>query len=110
MPAKKAADRLMRGACSLPGWALGFEAETWGSRVAQPALHAWTPAQHPLRFLEHTGPSPEPAPKALACYGLLVQERTTQGGRPEHVGLRFVTGRPVSALTSKFLSWVCTKL
>ena len=109
-PQKKARDRLIRLATSHPRWALGFEDETWWSRVAQPALHAWTPAQQPLRFLEQTVPSADPDPKALACYGLLVQERTTQGVSQEHVWLRFVTGRPVSALTSQFLTWVCAKL
>ena len=69
----------MRLAASHPEWALGFEDETWWSRVAQPALHAWTPAQQPLRLLEHTVPSADPDPKALANYDLLVQERTTQG-------------------------------
>jgi DDE superfamily endonuclease len=93
-----------------PQWALGFEDETWWSRVAQPALHAWTPAHQPLRLLEHPVPSSDPAPKALACYGLLVQERSPQGVSQQHVWLRFVTGRPVSALTVQFLTWVCTKL
>jgi DDE superfamily endonuclease len=46
----------------------------------------------------------------LACYGLLVQERTTQGVSQEHVWLRFVSGRPVSALTVEFLTWVCAQL
>jgi transposase len=107
---KKARDRLIRLATRHPQWALGFEDETWWSRVAQPALHAWTPAQQPLRFREQTVPSADPDPRALACYGLLVQERTTQGVSQEQVWLRFVTGRPVSAVTIKFLTWVCTKL
>jgi hypothetical protein len=38
MPAKKARDRLIRLATSHPQWALGFEDETWWSRLAQPAL------------------------------------------------------------------------
>ena len=109
-PQKKARDRLIRLAASHPQWALGFEDETWWSRVAQPALHAWTPAQQPLRFIEQTVPSADPDPKALACYGLLVQERTAQGVRQEQVWLRFVTRRPVSAVTVEFLTWVCTKL
>jgi hypothetical protein len=78
--------------------------------MAQPALHAWTPAQQPLRLIEQTVPSVDPDPKALACYGLLVQERTTQGVNQEHVWLRFVAARPVSALTVEFLTWVCAKL
>jgi hypothetical protein len=101
---------LIRLASRHPEWALGFEDETWWSRVAQPALHAWTPAQQPLRCIEQTVPSADPDPKALACYGLLVQERTAQGVSHEHVWLRFVTRRPVSALTVEFLTWVCTKL
>jgi transposase len=95
---------------SHPEWALGFEDEPWWSRVAQPALHAWTLAQRPLRLIEQPVPSADPDPKALACYGLLVQERTTQGVSQEHVWLRFVAARPVSAVTVEFLTWVCTKL
>src|SRR5215471_2035660 len=84
-PQKKARDRLIRLATSHPQWALGFEDETWWSRVAQPALHAWTPAQQPLRFLEHSVPSTDPDPIAVACYGLLVQQRTPQGVSQDHV-------------------------
>src|SRR5258708_2746375 len=42
--------------------------------------------------------------KALGCYGLLVRE-----GAAEQVWLRFVDGRPVSALTQDFLTWLCDK-
>jgi hypothetical protein len=84
-PQKKARDRLIRLVASHPQWALGFEDETWWSRVAQPALPAWTPVQQPLRLIEQTVPSADSDPKALACYGLLVQERTTQGVSQEHV-------------------------
>jgi DDE superfamily endonuclease len=97
-------------AASHPAWALGFEDETWWSRLAQPTLHAWTPAQQPLRVVEQPVPSTDPDPKALACYGLLVQERTTQGVSQEHVWLRFVAARPVSAITIAFLTWGCAKL
>jgi hypothetical protein len=97
-------------AASHPQWALGFEDETWWSRVAQPALHTWPPAQQPLRLIDQTVPSADPDPKALACDGLLVQERTTQGVSQEHVWLRFVTGHPVRALTVEFLTWVCAQL
>jgi hypothetical protein len=78
--------------------------------VAQPVLHAWAPAQQPLRLIEQSVPSANSDPKALACYGLLVQERTAQGVSQEHVGLRFVTARPVSVLTVEFLPWACAKL
>ena len=89
-PQKKARDRLIRLATNPPAWVVGFEEETWWSRLAQPALHAWTPAQSPLRIVEHPVPRTDPDPKALACYGLLVQERTPQGVSHEHGWLRFV--------------------
>ena len=78
--------------------------------MAQPALHAWTPAQQPLRLIEQPVLSADPDPKALACYGLLMQERTPQGVSQAHVWLRFVAARPVSAVTIEFLTWVCAKL
>ena len=89
-----------------PDWALAFEDETWWSRLAQPALHAWSEPEEPLRLVEQTVASDDPDPKALACYGLLLR----QGALPEEVWLRFVTGRPVSALTTQFLDWCCVKL
>jgi hypothetical protein len=109
-PQKKARDRLIRVAASHPGWALGFEDETWWSRLAQPALPAWTPAQQPLRVVEQTVPPTDPDPKALAGYGLLVQERTPQGVSQEEVWLRFVADRPGSAVPVACLRWVCVKL
>ncbi|TAK35977.1 MAG: hypothetical protein EPO21_04355 [Chloroflexota bacterium] len=80
---------------------LGFADETWWSRVARPSLHTW--ADEPLRLIEQTVARDDPDPKALACYGLL---------RPDtgRVWLRFVDGRPVSALTTQYLSWCCTRL
>jgi hypothetical protein len=100
----------MRLAASHPEWALGCEDETWWSRVAQPALPAWTPAPQPLPLVEQTVPRTDPDPQALACYGLLVQERTLQGVSQEHVWLRFVADRPVSAVTVACLTWVCAQL
>src|SRR5690348_18293745 len=51
-------------------------------------------------------PLPDPDPKALACYGLLLR----RGAEPEEVWLRFVQGRPVSAITTQFLDWCCVRL
>lgn len=77
-------------------WLLGFQDETWWSRVAQPGMASWTAAGRPLRLVEVAVPHDEA--KALACYGLwLPAEETTW--------LRFVDGRPVSALTTEFLAW-----
>jgi transposase len=87
-----------------PDWALGFADETWWSRFARPRLHAWT--EQPLRLVEQDEPKGDPDPKALACYGVLLR----QVQETEHVWLRFVDGRPVSALTEQFLGWCCTRL
>lgn len=62
-----------------------------------------------MRLVEPTIPATDPDPKALACYGLLVR-----GGDPvsdaDQVWLRFVDGRPISAVTTEFLEWCCAKL
>jgi transposase len=42
----------------------------------------------------------------MACYGVLLRQR----GGAERVWLRFVDGRPVSAITEQFLAWCCTRL
>jgi len=34
----------MRAIMGHPDWALGFEDETWWSRLAQPNMNAWTEA------------------------------------------------------------------
>ena len=81
---------------------LGFQDETWWSRLAQPALHAWTAAE-PLRLVERTTPRTDPDPKALCCYGLL---RVDTGAMLR----RFVRGRPVSQVTEDYLAWVCVRL
>jgi hypothetical protein len=46
----------------------------------------------------------DPDPKALACYGLLVRS-AGPAETAEAVWLRFVAGRPVSAITTQFLAW-----
>jgi transposase len=87
-------------------WAVGYEDETWWSRLARPALHSWTDGA-PLRLIEQAVAKRDPDPKALACYGLLVRHG---GDTPEAVWLRFVDGRPVSPLTTQFLDWCCDRL
>jgi hypothetical protein len=81
---------------------LGFQDETWWSRLAQPQLHSWAGAE-PLRLLELATPRNDPERKALCCYGLL---RTDT----EQMLLRFVDGRPVSQVTIDYLTWVCQEL
>jgi DDE superfamily endonuclease len=109
-PKKSQRDRLIRLATTHPDWAVGFADETWWSRVAQPAMHAWAAAGQPLRLVEQAVAKDEP--KALACYGLLVRwwEPPPAEAPAEAIWLRFVDGRPVSALTAQFLAWCGEKL
>ena len=100
----------MRLAGHHPAWALGFEDETWWSRVAHPHLPAWAPTPQPLRLVTQTLAKTAPDPKALACYGLLLRWLSATGVPQEAVWLRFVEGRPVSAITTAFLAWSCCKL
>jgi transposase len=88
---------------------VGFADEVWWSRLAQPSLHAWAPADRPLRLVEQTVAKDDPDPKALACYGVLLR-RPRHTPPAEVVWLRFVRGRPVSAITTQFLDWACAKL
>lgn len=85
-----------------PDWVVGFQDAVWWSRLAQPNLQTWTDAK-PLRLLQNEPDQPDPEPKAVACYGLLRAD--TQG-----MLLRFVDGRPVSAVTTQFLGWLTERL
>jgi transposase len=100
---KKARDRLIRLAASHPQWVLGYQDETWWSRLALPAMHAWTAEDRPLRLVEQVVPKGDTDPKALSCYGLLPADT----GR---MMVRFVSGRPVSQVTEDFLAWVGAQL
>ena len=107
---KNARDRLIRLLATHPEWALGFEDETWWSRFEQPQLHAWSEGDEPLHLVEQVKRKEDPDPKALACYGLLVRWGAQEETAREQVWLRFVDGRPVSAITTQFLQWCCAKL
>ncbi len=100
---KRQRDRLIRLAATRPDWCLGCEDETWWSRLAAPALHAWAEAGRPLRLVEQAVAKGDPDPQALACYGRYLPA-TNETLR------RFVDGRPVGALTTQFLAWCCEKL
>jgi len=95
---------------SHPEWALGFEDETWWSRLAVPQMHAWAEVGKPLRLVEQSVAKGDEDPKALACYGILVRWVAGDGTRCEQPWLRFVDGRPVSGVTTAFLQWSCAKL
>jgi hypothetical protein len=82
---------------------LGFEDETWFSRFERPSLHSWEQAGQPMRLLQKEARKDDPEPKALSCYGLYLPELG-------ETWLRFVEGRPVSAITTQFLRWSCRRL
>ncbi len=84
-------------------WALGFEDEVWWSRVALPSLHGFSEKGKPLRLEQQSVAKDDPDPKAISCYGLYLPEL-------EETWLRFVDGRPVSAITTRFLEWCSKKL
>src|SRR5262247_508705 len=84
-----------------------FADEVGWSRLAQPAIHPWTPFATVLPLVEKACSPDDADPKALACYGLLVRARPTLPGQ---LWLRFAVGQPVSALTTQFLAWCCEQL
>jgi transposase len=93
---KKSRDDLIERASRRADWVLGFQDETWWTRLAQPDLRAWAGAE-PLRLLPNERGGGK---EALACYGLL---RADTGA----MLLRFVEGRPVSQVTEDYLAWLC---
>lgn len=85
------------------GWEIGYQDEVWWSRLSQPNLHSWGEEDDPLRLQEVAKDKHDPDPKALACYGML----SVPSGQ---MHLRFVSGRPVSQVTTDFLQWLCEQL
>src|SRR2546430_6956640 len=104
---KKRRAQLIQRALAQPTWALGFGDEVWWSRLAQPDQHGWTDAEATQKLQELTPPPDDCAPKALACYGLLVRPGPHQA---DQLWLRCVAGRPVSAGTLDFLAWCSAQL
>jgi transposase len=98
---------VIRLAAEHPTWALGFADEVWWSRLAQPDQHGWTEPEATPKLQELSPPTHDPDPKALACYGLLLRPGPAPAG---YMWLRFVTGRPVSAVTIAFLAWCSARL
>jgi transposase len=94
---------LIRLTANNPDWAVGFEDETWWSRLALPSLHAWSGDGKSPRLVQRSLAKDDPDPKAISCYGLYLPEL-------EQTWLRFVDGRPVSGVTTRFLSWCSEKL
>lgn len=82
---------------------MGFEDEVWWSRFALPSMHTWSADGEPLRLLQRSITKDDPDPKAISCYGMFLPEL-------EETWLRFVDGRPLSGITTRFLSWCSEKL
>jgi hypothetical protein len=59
----------MARALGHPDWVVGWQDAVWGSRLAQPTLHAWTEAQ-PRRVIHNEPDRHDPEPQVVACYGL----------------------------------------
>ncbi len=100
-------DSLIRLVLAHPTWALGFLDEVWWSRLAQPDQHRWVDEDDVTRLQELERSKEDSDPQALACYGVLLRRR------PQHADqmlLRFVDGRPVSAVTIDFLVACCQQL
>jgi hypothetical protein len=85
-------------------WAVGFLEECWWSRVALPTLSSFSEEGKPLRLIQKSVAKDDPEPKAISCYGLYLPEIAEQRW------LRFVDGRPVSSITTRFLEWCCERL
>jgi hypothetical protein len=86
-----------------PEWAIGFSDECWWSRVALPTLSAFSEEGEPRRMIQQSVAKDDPEPKAISCYGLYLP-------RLDGMWIRFVDGRPVSSVTTQFLSWCLEEL
>ena len=96
----------MRRSAPPPDGVLGFQDEPWWSRLAPPARPAWAEPDRPdrpRRLVEQPVATDDPDPQARAGSG--VWRRCA--GQAEQSWLRFVDGRPVSAVTIPFRDWCC---
>jgi hypothetical protein len=68
------------------------------------SVHTFSEKGKPLHLVKQSVAKDDPDPKAISCYGLFLPEL-------EETWLRFVDdGRPVSGVTTQFLSWCSKKL
>ena len=86
---------------------MGFQDETWWSRVAQPRLPTWAADGQPVRLVEQTVARADPDPVALAWYGVVW--RGVDHGK-DAIWLRCVDGRPVRDVTTPLLDWCCPQV
>jgi transposase len=101
---------LIQVAKSSPDWVIGFEDETWWSRLARPRLNAWSAKDQAIRLYELSVPKEDKTPKALAAYGMLLRYQEEKGELVEEIKLRFIEGHPVGEATKAFLEWSCKKI
>jgi hypothetical protein len=85
-------------------WAVGFCDECWWSRLALPTLSSWAEEGNPLHLIQRSVAEDDADPMAISCYGLYLP------GLDEQTWIRFVDGRPVSSITTRFLRWCTEKL
>jgi hypothetical protein len=69
-------------------------------------LSTWSAGDKPVRLCQKERNQKDKAAKALACYGLYLPQHQEQS----RMLLRFVQGRPMGALTCRFLSWLAQQL
>lgn len=93
-----------------PDWVIGYADEVWWSRFSQPHLRAWAEKGQEMRLVEQVKEKTDVEQKALACYGMLVRSWHPDGAEQEKALLRFVSGRPVSAISTQYLEWACQKI
>lgn len=96
----------MRRSAPPPDGGLGFQDEPWWSRLAPPARPAWAEPDRPRRLVEQPVATDDPDPHARAGSGVW-RRRARCAGQAEQSWLRFVDGRPVSAVTIPFRDWCC---
>jgi len=74
-------------------------------------MHAWRwPEDSVLRLVERAKSRDDSEAKALACYGLLLDDPGAPKDNARQMLLRFVDGRPISSVTIAFLEWACSEM
>jgi len=97
----------MRLTRTQPPGGLGFADEVWWSRLAQPEQPRWIEERGIPRLQELERPKHDADPKARACYGVLLRGAAQPA---DQMLLRFVDGRPVSAVTVDCLAGCSERL
>lgn len=93
-----------------PDWAIGYADEVWWSRFTQPHVRTWAEEGKEMRLVEQDKEKSDTEPNALACYGMLVRSWMKDGEEQEKALLRFVDGRPISAISTQYLEWACQRI